>query len=117
MLAPSILKYTPRSNPDYAILLIAVTGNYVAGGDTINLNPSAIKDPNGVGLLGDPLNQPKTPPTIDAQALGGYYAQLDPGTTLATNKIQFYTSEGNELAAGAYPAGITGGTLTVKLPV
>ena len=117
MLAPSILKYTPRSNPDYAVIKITASGNYVAGGDTLNLNPSAITDPNGVGLLGDPLNQPRTPPAIDAESLSGYYAELIPGATLATNKIQFFLSEGNELAAGAYPAAITGGTLTVRLPV
>jgi hypothetical protein len=116
-LQPSIVKYTPNGVPNEAIVSIAASGNYVTGGDTVNLNPQNIKDPNGVGLIGYPENQPKTPPSIDAQALSGYYAQLVPGATLGANKIQFFLSEGNELAAGAYPAAILGGTLTVKLPV
>jgi hypothetical protein len=118
MLAFKVLKYLPSIGaPDSVLLGVTPTGNYTTGGDTANLNPSTFSDPNGVGVLGDPLNQPTTPPSIHSQSLSGYYAQLIPGATLATNKIQFFASEGSELAQGAYPAAILNGSLTVELPL
>jgi hypothetical protein len=120
MLAFSVLKYIPSIGaPDSVLLKCTPSGNYTTaeGGDTANLNPKTFTDPLCVGVLGEPLNQPATPPSIKEQALGGYYAQLIPGATLGANAIAFYESEGNELGSGGYPAAITGGTLTVELPL
>ena len=119
-LAKKVLKYIPSiGSPDSVLLAITPSGNYTTaiGGDPLDLNPKTFTDPNGVGVLGEPLNQPKTPPTIQAQALDGYYAQLIPGATLGANAIAFYEAEGTELGNGAYPAAILNGTLTVELPL
>jgi hypothetical protein len=116
----SILKYVPTiGSPDYALVKVTPSGNYVTavGGDALNLNPSALTDPNGVGLLGQPLSQPTEPPSIEGEALAGYYAQLVPGATLDANKITFWVSEAGELGSGAYPAAILNGTLVVKVPL
>lgn len=117
MLSGSISKYVPTFNPDFASVLFTPSGNYTTGGDTANLNPASWTDPNTVGLLGEPLNVPQTPVSVDTQNLGGYYAEVVPASTLAAFKVQFYTSEGNELAAGAYPAAITGGQLVLRVPL
>jgi hypothetical protein len=117
-LTPKLLAYRPIINPDHAIVQFVASGNYPnPGGDTANLNPSSWSDPNGKGLLGDPLNPTTVPPSIETENIGGYYAQFVPGTTLANGKIHFYASEGSELANGAYPAAISGGVLTVKVPL
>ena len=118
-LTAKVLRYEPINNPDSVILGITAAGNYTTavGGSTLNLNPSQFSDPNGVGVLGEPMNQPATPPSVQAQAMAGYYAQLIPGATLAVNKVAFYASEGAELGTGAFPAAILNGTLTVRLPL
>lgn len=116
-LALKVLRYTPADNPDTVELGVTASGNYVTSGDTANLNPSTYTDPNGLGVIGQPLSQPVTPPSVVGESLSGYYAQLIPGTTLATNKIQFFQPGGTEVSAGAYPAQITGGKLTIRVPL
>lgn len=116
-LAFKVLRYTPANNPDTVELGVTVSGNYVTNGDTANLNPSQYADPNGLGVLGEPLSQPVTPPSVVEENLGGYYANVVPGATLAANLIKFYQPGGAEVAAGAYPAAITGGTLTIRVPL
>ena len=112
-----VLKYDPSIGAPDSVLLNAVTnGNYTTGvgGTTVDLDPAKFADPNGVGILGEPLNQPVTPPSIAACALAnGVYAQLTPGATLNANKITLWNSEGSEFGTGAYPAG----TLVVRLPL
>lgn len=112
-----VLRYEPSIGaPDSVILNAVMAGNYVTGqgGTTVDLDPSTFTDPNGIGILGDPLNQPKTPPSIETcQLAGGDYAQITPGATLNANKISFWTNNNAELGNGAYPAG----TLTIKLPL
>ncbi len=117
-LAPQLLGYFPYDNPDHAIIKVVASGNYPnPAGDTLNLNPSAWADPYGKGLLGLPLNPTTVPPNVDAENLGGYYAQVVPGATLAACKVHFYSSQGSEVANGAYPAAISGGVLTVQVPL
>ena len=79
-LAFKILRYSPTNNPDTAEIGVTATGNYVTavGGSAADLSPGNISDPNGVGLLGEPSNQPSTPPSIEAESLDGYYAELIP---------------------------------------
>ena len=115
--AVAIQRYMPRSIPDFALAKITRTGNYVAGGDLVNLNPGTWTDPNGIGVLGYPVNVPKTPVAVDSESDSGYYAQVVPGATLATFKIQYFSSQGAELAAAAYPAGILNGTLVLRVPL
>jgi hypothetical protein len=112
-----VLKYVPSIGaPDAVLLNSVMSGNYVPGqgGTTVDLNPGTFSDPNSVGVLGEPLNQPTTPPSIEScQLAAGVYAQLTPGATLATNKISLWTNNNAELGNTAYPAG----TLVVKLPL
>lgn len=91
---------------------VAAAGNYVAGGDTLNLSTAAA-DPAFVGMvpaiesLGAPLD-------FDVWDQSGNIADsVFPvvGLTAATCKVKFASSFGGELAASAYPAAITGGKL------
>ena len=45
------------------------------------------------------------------EEMGGYYIGVLPGATLSAYKIKFYQPGGSELAAGNYPAAITGRAL------
>lgn len=116
-LAPKLLGYLPTDNPDWAVIQAVATSNYVTGGDTLSVAPAAYTDPNGKGVLGEPLGLTTIPPSTETENIGGYYAQFIPGTTLANGKVKFYQSQGAELAAGAYPAAILNGVLTFKVPL
>lgn len=113
----AIQDYSARFSPQFALVKVTRTGNYTTGGDPVNLNPSAWSDPNGMGLLGEPLAVPGLPVAIDSEADTGYYAQIVAGATLAAFKIQYFTSEGNELAQAAYPNAILNGTLVLRVPL
>ena len=115
--AVAIQRYTPKGIPDFALIKVSRSGNYVAGGDIVNLNPGTWTDPNGVGILGYPLNVPKLPIAVDSEADQGYIATIVPGATLAAFKIQYWSAEGVELGAGAYPAAISGGSLVLRVPL
>jgi hypothetical protein len=82
---------------------VAASGNYVTGGDTVNLasllNPGFIGDANfGSNNITDFAVE---------QCPAGYGAELIPGTTLANWKLKIFTTANTELAAAAYPAAIT----------
>lgn len=112
-----LLGYLPTDSPDWAVVQPVFGGNYVTGGDTFNQNPAGWTDPNGLGLLGEPTNPTKMPPSIETENIGGYYGQFIPGATLATSKVKLFAPGGAEVAAGAMPAAISGGTLTVRIPL
>jgi hypothetical protein len=118
MLTENVLKYSPPGVPDRLFLQLVFTGAYATGGDTLNLNPSAFKDPNGVGILGYPDVVPKVAPSVFSQNFTGayalYQAQVVPGATLGTFKVQI-ASGGVELGAGAYPAGILNQSITLEV--
>lgn len=111
--------YSPRVNPDRAILKLSFTGSYVTGGDTLNLTPSTWTDPGDQGVIGYPTTVPSIVPSVYslnfAAAQLGYYAVVIPGTTLANAKFQILTAGGTELAAGAYPAGILAGSAFIEM--
>lgn len=113
----TVLRYTPPGTPDTAELGVTPSGNYVAGGDLMNLNPSAFTDPNGVGVLGEPLAVPKTPPAVDVENAAGYYAEIVIGATLAAFKLQWFQPGGAEVAAGAYPAQILAAVAKIRMPL
>jgi len=87
------------------ILKAVASGNYATGGDTVNL--TSILNPNNItnAVAGYPgrITEP-----IVKQFAGGYVAELIPGTTLANWKLKIFSAPATELAAGAYPAAITG---------
>jgi len=86
---------------------IVPSANYSTGGDTFDL--TGLKNPN---FLPDPfLSRLPISVGVMNEEMGGYYVGILPGTALNNYKIKFYQPGGVELAAGAYPAAITGGTL------
>ena len=111
----TLQKYETPFNPTAMYCTVAFSGSYVAGGDTLNLTPSTILDPGVRGVLG-PNTVPRVAPGVLSENLGGYYAQVVPGATLSTFKLKVYSPGGAELAAGAYPAAITGGNLSLVIP-
>lgn len=85
-------------------LIATASGNYVTGGDTVNLNNITI-------ALGQDLDSPIGYPGVISHSEvcnqpDGYTANLIPGATLATWKLQIFSADNTELGAGAYPAGI-----------
>jgi hypothetical protein len=80
---------------------------YVTGGDTLDL--TALKNPNS---FPDPfLSRLPVSVGVMNEEMGGYYVGILPGATLSTYKIKFYQPGGSEVAAGNYPAAVSGGTL------
>lgn len=101
-------------NHKTTVVQIVVSGNYVQGGEAVNLSASALLNPNAKAITGPNLNFP-LPPKVAAQSLGGYTATVTPTGNACNTKIQFWNGN-TELAAGAYPnPAITGGTLTLEL--
>ena len=113
----SILRYTPPGVPDTAEVLVTPSGNCVAGGDTMSINPKDWTDPNGVGLLGEPLSVPTSPPTVEVNNLGGAYAQWIVGSSLTNGKIQFFAAGGADFGSNPYSAGILAGQIILRVPL
>jgi hypothetical protein len=87
----------------HIIRKLVFSGNYVAGGDTLNLAQFSVKSAT-VPLFGE----------IQGQTATKYAYKFVPGTALATCKVLLVdATTGLELAAGAYPAGVTGDVLTL----
>jgi len=87
---------------------IAATGNYVTGGDTLDLSQVPVIASAQPPILG----------TAWMDGLAGYDYVFSPGATMSTNKVKMFASGATagaafpELAAGAYPGPITGDTVT-----
>ena len=83
-------------------LIATASGNYVAGGDTVNLQAITLH----IGQSpSDTIGYPGTIKHSEVcNAPAGYTGILIPGATLATWKLQIWAADGTELAAGAYPA-------------
>src|SRR5437764_12846699 len=80
---------------------------YVTGGDTLDL--TALKNPS---FLSEPfLSRLPISVGVMNEEMGGNFIGIIPGTALNNYKIKFYGPGGTELAAGNYPAAVTGGTL------
>lgn len=110
----TLKKYTTPFNPEAMLVQVGVSGNYATGGDTLDLTPSKILDPSVKGVVG-PNQVPSIAPGVFTANLGGYRAEVVPGTTLAGFKLKFYAPAGTEVPAGAYPAAITGGNLVLMI--
>ncbi|HEV2315920.1 MAG TPA: hypothetical protein VGR94_11490 [Candidatus Acidoferrales bacterium] len=88
---------------------IAASGNYATGGDTLDLT--------SIGALGIPSTKPPIQGTAWMDGLAGYDYVFSPGAAINGNKVKvFQQASGagafSELAAGAYPAAISGDTIT-----
>lgn len=111
------LKQVLAANDNRLYVSVATADNvYVTGGVALSLAPGTIKDPNAVGVTG-PSQQPVINPGPFSVSWDGYYPEVIPSTTgLAGYKLRIWESEGTELAAGAYPAAISAGTLVLEIP-
>ena len=93
------------------IIQATPSGNYVAGGDTVNL--TVVSNPKFIGDA-----QFGFPGKIDdyevLSAPDGYTANLVPGATLATWLLQVYSAANTPLAAAAYPAGVLAGVFLLR---
>lgn len=78
------------------VVSITLSGNYVTGGDTVDLTAAKL-----------PVSKPPETWTLEHDST--YQFVWVPGTTLANGKIKIYdmTTVG-ERAAGAYPGSLTG---------
>jgi hypothetical protein len=86
---------------------VAASGSYVTGGDTLNLSLFPV-----IGATLPPLQG-----TAWMDGLAGYDYVFTPGAALSNGKVKIFqqgTTAGAfpELAAGAYPAAVTGDTIT-----
>ena len=86
---------------------IAASGSYTTGGDTLDLSKFPVIA----------AAQPPVQGTAWMDGLAGYDYVFAPGTAMNNAKVKIFaqgTSAGAfpELAAGAYPAAITGDTVT-----
>ena len=87
---------------------VSASGNYSTGGDTLDLSvvETAIQ-----------TTQPPVQSTAWMDGLAGYDYVFAPGAAINSNKVKIF-QQGSaagafpELAAGAYPAAITGDTIT-----
>lgn len=93
---------------------LTFTGNYVAGGDTLDLTLlTNLKGIDGMKTFSrvpdffEALNQPIA-----------FQIQLIIGADNKTHKVKIWDEvAGTELAAGAYPAGLTAATITIAFDV
>jgi hypothetical protein len=103
----------PRIGGDVLLLISCVlSGSYpaAAAGETIDL--TTVTNTAGKDIEGF-FENPSAGGVWNA-SLGGYDAALIPGTLLTNWKLHIWTSGGTELAAGAYPAAISGGNLVLQ---
>lgn len=109
----ALMNATRRIQAEYTI---TVSGNYATGGDTLNLTTAT--NLTAVPYEG-PIEVPAVPPKLFEVNCGGYYAQLKTPSpaNLSSYLIQWFTPGGAEVAAGAYPAAILAGQLTMELSV
>src|SRR5690348_3226178 len=89
----------------YVTCSIVFSGSYSTGGDTVDLTTII-----GKAYLGKVFIAGKSPLYGYGVSSAGYSLAFIPGTTLANGLMKVNTAAATELAAGAYPAGLTGDT-------
>jgi hypothetical protein len=112
-LARTVLQNSPVNNPDAVDLTVVASGNYSTNGDTLDLTPSTFLNPAGVDVIG-PNQRPESVSILESN-IGGYYAQIVEAAALNGWKVKFFAPGGAEVAAAAYPAAITGGTIKLRV--
>jgi hypothetical protein len=90
-------------------LALTFTGSYTVGGDTLDL--TAVQNTAGHSVEG--FFEPPNNIGVFSENVGGYYCQVVPGATLNTYKVKLFSPGGLEFTAIAYPAAVTGGTVTL----
>lgn len=90
-------------------LALVFSGNYVTGGDTLDL--TQVQNTAGHSVEG--FFEIPASIGVFGENIGGYYCQIVPGATLQTYKVKVFAPGGAEHAAGAYNAAVTGGAVTL----
>ena len=103
-IASSLVSMDPTRRFVRRTLNLVFSGAYPTGGDTLDL--TATTNPNGLeGAKAFALN----PTVYGVRNLpDGYTAEIIAGAALNSWKVKWYTASNTELAAGVYPAGISG---------
>ncbi len=81
---------------------VAFSGSYTVGGDTLDLSQQPLI----------PTTQP--PIQLALQGQSGFTYVFIPGSALNNGKVKIYSTGQTELAAGAYPAAVTGDAVTLQ---
>ena len=89
----------------YAIGTLTFTGSYATNGDTLDLSAVSEKLSSSqiVQIVVDSLNGNNM-----------YYVAVV-GNALNNHKIKAFSAGGTEISAGAYPGGVTGDTVQVRI--
>lgn len=82
----------------FAAVPVAFSGNYTSGGDPFNLAAA--------------INATLVPLIVLFSSKNGYLYAYVPGADATAGKIKVNSAVDTELAAGAYPAGVTGDVVT-----
>jgi len=93
------------SNFVYAVATLTFSGNYVTGGDTLDFTQITNMVPSDtiVQVFAESQN-----------GNSGYYIPVQ-GATLNNWKLKAFVGGGTEVAAGAYPAGVTGDIVQLSI--
>lgn len=87
-------------------LKLSLSGNYATGGDTLDL--TATTNPNNLPAAKAFASLPSVIAVLNKP--DGYTCEMIPGNALNNNLLKWYTAEGTELGAAAYPAALSGAT-------
>ena len=93
------------SNFVYAIATLAFSGNYPAGGDTLDFTTVADKIPSTQIIQAFAESQ---------NGNSGYYIPVQ-GSALNNWKLKCFLGGGTEITAGAYPASVTSDIVQLSL--
>lgn len=111
-----------------AVALLTFSGNYVAGGDVMDLTPILQQVP-GAELVQVCLPDTNSPINTAFGQAGGYYVpQGQPGpqggaqngnnvTAYNAWKLKLFTAGGAEQGAGAYPASVLTDVVTMEVKI
>jgi hypothetical protein len=87
---------------------LTFSGNYTAGGDTVNFATATAKK----GEAGIEGNAP--PSSVKVWGINGYSYGFKPGTTSANGLVKVNSAAATEHAAAAYVAGVSGDTVNFE---
>ena len=103
-IASSLVSVDPTRRFVRRTLNLVFSGNYTTGGDTLDLtattNPNSLEGARAFSLVPAQFAVQNVP--------DGYTAEILAGSALNNWKVKWYTASNTELAAAAYPAGISG---------
>jgi hypothetical protein len=93
------------SNFVYAVATLTFSGNYATGGDTLDFTQVANVLPSDTIVQAFAESQ---------NGSSGYYIPVQ-GTALNNWKLKAFVAGGTEVAAGAYPVGVTGDIVQLSI--